>query len=136
MSSVISRIDQRIIPLVICMNKKGMKTYASCQGHGFPLDKLKPYVAFRSDLDTAKTLARLVREDAESEQHRLNWGWEVEARFDSRFALIFHLFPTNPHRRGFSYLRQTLNEDLNTLPLLLEERICDSAQDFNGVDNT
>ncbi|WP_184793149.1 hypothetical protein [Klebsiella quasipneumoniae] len=136
MSPAISKIDQRIIPLVTCMNKKGMETYASCQGHGFPLDKLKPYVAFRTDLITAKKLARLLREDAESEQHRLNWGWEVEARFDSCFVLIFHLFPTNPHRRYFRYLRQTLNEDLDQLPLLLEEIICDSAQDFKGFDNT
>ncbi len=57
MSPAISKIDQRIIPLVTCMNKKGMETYASCQGHGFPLDKLKPYVAFRTDLITAKKIS-------------------------------------------------------------------------------
>lgn len=136
MSPAPSEIDQRIIPLVVCMNKKGMETYASCQGHGFPLDKLKPYVAFRTDLNTAKTLARLLREDAESERHRLNWGWEAEARFDSCYVLIFHLFPTNPHRRYFCYLRQTLNEDLDKLPLLPGERFHDRTQYFNGIDNT
>lgn len=60
------QIDPKIQHLVACMNTCGMKTYASCQGHGFPVRKLLPYVAFMAPLPLAQRLARLVREDAES----------------------------------------------------------------------
>lgn len=71
------QIDPKIQNLVACMNTCGMKTYASCQGHGFPVRKLLPYVAFMAPLPLAQNLARLVREDAESLSPRLCWGWEV-----------------------------------------------------------
>lgn len=128
-------IDRRIIPLVTCLNQKGMKTYASCQGHGFPIDKLKPYVAFRADINLAKKLARLVREDAESTPPHLNWGWEVEARFDSHFLLSFHLSPTNPHQRWFRYLRHTLNHDLGKLTLLIKEGFDEGVKHLNRINN-
>ncbi len=40
------RIDPDIRALVAAMNVHGFRTYASCQGHGFPVTKLPPYIAF------------------------------------------------------------------------------------------
>lgn len=37
------RIDPDIRALVAAMNVHGFRTYASCQGHGFPVTKLPPY---------------------------------------------------------------------------------------------
>lgn len=40
------QIEPKIQRLVACMNTSGMKTYASCQGHGLPVRKRLPCVAF------------------------------------------------------------------------------------------
>ncbi|EDW4374599.1 hypothetical protein AAA67_005598, partial [Salmonella enterica subsp. diarizonae] len=76
------QIDPKIQRLVTCMNTCSMKTFASCQGHGFPVRRLLPYVAFTASLHQAQQLARRVREDAESPFPDLHWGWEVTARFN------------------------------------------------------
>ena len=39
-------IDEDIRYLVACMNAYGFRTYASCQGHGYPVDSVMPYIAF------------------------------------------------------------------------------------------
>ncbi|EBP0138563.1 hypothetical protein IH92_12625 [Salmonella enterica] len=40
------QIDPKLQRLATCMNTCGMKTYASCQGSGFPVRKRLPCVIF------------------------------------------------------------------------------------------
>nr|WP_243756572.1 hypothetical protein [Serratia ureilytica] len=117
------QIDKKIRALVARMNACGLKTYASCQGHGFPVDRLKPYVAFRAPVTLASALARRVREDAESASPRLRWGWEVTASFNSAFALCYRLAPTQPHRGWQRYWRPSVDHDLHTLRQYLNDPV-------------
>ncbi|EDQ2393838.1 TPA: hypothetical protein N2G38_005410 [Salmonella enterica] len=114
------QIDPKIQRLVTCMNTCGMKTYASCQGHGFPIRKRLPYVAFTAPLPLAQCLAKRVREDAESLSPRLYWGWEVTAHFNSLFRLCWRLAPENPHLYGYRYWRKTLDKDFQQLCLMMK----------------
>lgn len=60
------RIDPDIRTLVAAMNVHGFRTYASCQGHGFPVTKLPPYIAFACPVKMAALLEQRLRQDAES----------------------------------------------------------------------
>ncbi|HEM8794085.1 hypothetical protein ACE3JA_20000 [Enterobacter hormaechei subsp. xiangfangensis] len=40
-------IDPEIEGLVVFMNQMGFRTYASCQGHGIPVHRVKPYIENR-----------------------------------------------------------------------------------------
>lgn len=104
-------IDPKIRHLVACMNTFGLKTYASCQGHGFPLRRQLPYVAFKGPFLLVKYLAKQVREDAESPQPRMYWGWEVTASFNTAFELCYRLAPTNPRHYHYRYWRGSLDHD-------------------------
>lgn len=114
------QIDPKIRRLVTCMNTCGMKTFASCQGHGFPVRRLLPYVAFMASVHQAQHLARLVREDAESPFPNLYWGWEVTARFNNQFMLCWCLAPVNPRHHWYRYWRKTLDKDFQQLCLLIK----------------
>jgi len=103
------------------MNHYGFTTYASCQGHYFPVDRVKPYVAFMASSERAKRLACKVRSDAESPHPFLCWGWEVTASFNSQFELCYLLSPTNPHRRIFRYQRKAIDHDLRWMCELIKE---------------
>lgn len=102
------------------MNTCGMKTFSSCQGHGFPVRRLLPYVAFMASLHQAQHLARRVREDAESPFPDLHWGWEVTARFNNQLRLCWRLAPVNPHHHWYRYWRKTLDKDFQQLCLLIK----------------
>ncbi|WP_097295151.1 hypothetical protein, partial [Escherichia coli] len=91
------RIDPDIRALVAAMNVHGFRTYASCQGHGFPVTKLPPYIAFACPVKMAALLEQRLRQDAESMMPRLLWGWSVGASFNSDFQLCFRLQPEGPH---------------------------------------
>lgn len=71
------RIEPAIRTLVATLNAHGYRTYASCQGHGFPVVHRPPYVAFLCSHQDAVWLARKLRKDAESYTPRLFWGWSV-----------------------------------------------------------
>ena len=43
-------LDNDIRYLVACMNAYAYRTYASCHGHGYPVDIVMPYVAFTSSV--------------------------------------------------------------------------------------
>lgn len=60
------RIEPAIRTLVATLNAHGYRTYASCQGHGFPVVYRPPYVAFLCSHQDAVWLARKLRKDAES----------------------------------------------------------------------
>ena len=83
------RIDTDIRALVAAMNVHGFRTYASCQGHGFPVTKLPPYIAFVCPVKKAALLEQRLRQDAESMMPRLLWGWSVGASFNSDLQLCF-----------------------------------------------
>lgn len=91
------RIDPDIRALVAAMNVHGFRTYASCQGHGFPVTKLPPYIAFVCPVKKAALLEQRLRQDAESMMPRLLWGWSVGASFNSDLQLCFRLQPEGPH---------------------------------------
>lgn len=80
-------IDSDIRTLVIALNVCGFDTFASCQGHGFPCDRIQPYIAFYAPQDKVRVLERRLREDMESGKPELNWGWWVTASFDSGYRL-------------------------------------------------
>ncbi|MBS7522804.1 hypothetical protein KIF75_24285 [Serratia ureilytica] len=113
-------IDPKIRDLVACMNSKGFKTYASCQGHGLPVRDQLPYVAFLCQLSAAQSLARVVRHDAEATEPRLYWGWEVTAGFNASFELCYRLSPTNPHHYIYQYWRGSLDHDFRYLRHVLK----------------
>lgn len=109
------QLDTKIEALVATFNHGGMKTYASCQGHGLRLDVIRPYIAFRCDAERAIKLERLLREDAESNNPKLSWGWCLTGYFDSDFALSYRLSTENPHRFYHRYWRPALDRDLATI---------------------
>lgn len=124
-------VDADIRGLVAAMNVHGFRTYASCQGHGFPVDRIKPYVAFTATQTEAARLARMLREDAESAAPQLLWGWEVTASFNSVFRLCFRLHPTGPHHVGLRYCRSSLKKDFGNISQMLKSA---GGEPVNGVD--
>lgn len=124
-------VDADIRGLVAAMNVHGFRTYASCQGHGFPVDRIKPYVAFTSRGSEAARLARMLREDAESSAPQLLWGWEVTASFNSVFRLCFRLHPTGPQHWWLRYCRSSLKKDFGNIGQMLKSA---GGEPGNGVD--
>lgn len=124
-------VDTDIRGLVAMMNVHGFRTYASCQGHGFPVDRIKPYVAFTSSQSEAARLACMLREDAESSAPKLLWGWEVTASFNSVFRLCFRLHPTGPHHWWLRYCRSSLKKDFGNIGKMLKSA---RGEPGNGVD--
>ncbi|WP_071818810.1 hypothetical protein [Enterobacter sp. 638] len=122
-----SFIDPGIRTLVATLNAYGLRTYASCQGHGFPVDRIKPYIAFTSTPSEAASFARSLRHDAESVRPTLNWGWEITAGFDSDFRLCFRLHPAGPHRCKSRFCRRSFTADFGRIRLLIK-----SAQASSG----
>ncbi|MFK3915130.1 hypothetical protein ACI2JI_24105 [Enterobacter cancerogenus] len=113
------RIDPEIRALVAAMNVHGFRTYASCQGHGFPVTRLPPYIAFVCPVKTAALLEARLRQDAESVMPRLLWGWSVRVSFNSDFQLCFRLQPDGSHCWYHRYCRCSLRADFRTLVRLL-----------------
>ncbi|APL06686.1 hypothetical protein [Escherichia coli] len=114
------RIDPDIRALVAAMNVHGFRTYASCQGHGFPVTKLPPYIAFVCPVKMAALLEQRLRQDAESVMPRLMWGWSVGVSFSSDLQLCFRLQPEAPHCWYHRYCRRSLRADFRTLISLLK----------------
>jgi len=115
-----SQLDPDIRMLVATMNACGFRTYASCQGHGRPVDRLKPYVAFISGQAEAAALARRLRQDAESSAPELYWGWDVSAEFNSEFRLCYRLYPTGPHHWWTRYNRHSLRRDFSRIRRIIK----------------
>lgn len=126
-----SVVDADIRGLVAAMNVHGFRTYASCQGHGFPADRIKPYVAFTSSQSEAARLACMLREDAESSAPELLWGWEVTASFNSVFRLCFRLHPTGAHHWWLRYCRSSLRKDFGNIGQMLKSA---GSEPVSGVD--
>lgn len=112
-------IDPEIKGLVAFMNQMGFRTYASCQGHGIPVHRVKPYIAFRADIDKVKQLEKILRIDSESPSPVLNWGWSIKGSFDGDFELVFRLAPENPRIIFSRYRRGSLGKDFSNIIKLL-----------------
>lgn len=126
-----SVVDADIRGLVAAMNVHGFRTYASCQGHGFPVDRIKPYVAFTANQSVVICLARCLRNDAESCSPELKWGWEITAGFDSAYRLCFRLHPAGPHHWSSRYCRRSLRQDLVSLCRFLKSP---GRPQLNGIN--
>ncbi|MGJ7067281.1 hypothetical protein ABM016_18630 [Morganella morganii] len=114
------RIDPEIRALVAAMNTRGFRTYASCQGHGFPRIRLLPYVAFVCPEKQAARLEQRLRQDSESETPCLSWGWSVRGAFNSDFQLCFRLQPEAPRNWYQWYCCRSLYADFRVLVPLLK----------------
>jgi len=112
-------IDPDIQDLVAAMNKAGLHTYASCQGHGFPCDKLQPYIAFYAPVQRVRALEECLRQDMESPTPRLCWGWWLSASFDGEFRLAWRLQPAGPHQWFSRFKRRTVLHDLIILQSII-----------------
>ncbi|WP_434670914.1 hypothetical protein ACMYSO_25175 (plasmid) [Klebsiella sp. B345] len=113
-------IDKDIRYLVACMNAHAFRTYASCQGHGYPVDIVMPYVAFTSSVAQASRLSQHLREDAESGVPELNWGWDITGSFDSVYSLCYRLSPIKPHKRISRWRRESLRQDFMLIAKLVK----------------
>ncbi|WP_265911074.1 hypothetical protein [Erwinia billingiae] len=112
-------IDPDIVKQVALLNVLGFKTYASCQGHGWPTDKIKPYFAFVCDLKDARNMDKIFQEDECSENPKLNWVWKLNACFNNDLVLTWQLRPTYSHKPLAKYLRSSYANDFNTIYKLL-----------------
>ncbi|WP_272539723.1 hypothetical protein [Providencia sp. PROV197] len=112
-------IDPLIESLVNTFNQCGFSTYASCQGHGCPVDYMKPYIAFMSTTEDAGRLEQLLREDMESPLPKLNWGWMIEGRFNDAYQLCFSLRLCGHHRWVYRYWRPSINHDFAVIEKML-----------------
>ncbi|EAB6419158.1 hypothetical protein D6S13_24525 [Salmonella enterica subsp. enterica] len=108
-------IDPLIEPLVKTFNQYGFSTYASCQGHGWPIDDIKPYISFKSEIKHAVRLAKLLRDDSESSHPRLNRGWGITGHFNHDFELCFRFAPEGAHRYRAKYFRSTFIHDFTVI---------------------
>ncbi|EJB7651154.1 hypothetical protein MW925_003894 [Salmonella enterica] len=115
-------VDCKIVNLVIDMNNSGFVTFASCQGHEFPVDIIKPYIAFRAPVEIVARLERNLREDIESLNGKLNWFWSINASFNDKYELVYSLAPHKPFKFIHKYWRKSLEQDFQTIQLLLRSR--------------
>lgn len=112
-------IDPLIEPLVKTFNQCGFSTYASCQGHGWPVDYRKPYIAFMSTMEQAGRFEQLLREDMESPLPQLKWGWMIDGGFNDAYQLCFALRLCG-HRRGYyRYWRSSIDHDFAVIEKML-----------------
>ncbi|WP_155803440.1 hypothetical protein [Bordetella sp. FB-8] len=117
-------MDKKVITLVATMNRHGLTTCASCQGHGLPLSR-EPYVTFTCSQSQASRLSRTLREDAESAGPQLHWEWMVTAGFDQDHNLFYRLTIANPRRWWYRWRRDKLDFDIQLLHKFVEIAVLD-----------
>lgn len=110
-----SEIDPQIAPLVAAFNQAGFITYASCQGHGWPVHDIKPYIAFQAEMTQVRPFLSRLRQDALSTRPQLRWGWNITGHFNCELVLCFRLAPEGPHRKHSQYLRASLIHDFKVI---------------------
>ncbi|HHN8583425.1 TPA: hypothetical protein ACRR2I_003955 [Providencia rettgeri] len=104
---------------MITFNQCGFSTYASCQGHDWPVDYRKPYIAFISTTEYAGRLEQRLREDMESPLPKLNWGWMIEGGFNDAYQLCFALRLCGHGRWYYRYWRPSINHDFAVIEKIL-----------------
>lgn len=116
-------IDSFIAPLVGQMNREPLIwTTGSCQGHGFWFVEVPPYVSFRTTVEIASALAKALNDDFYGPTPRLNYFWELSARFDSNAELTYSLVvPGIISGRWFYATRRGLDQDFELLGKMVQE---------------
>ena len=116
-------IDPFIAPLVGQMNREPLiRTTGSCQGHGFWFVAVPPYVSFTTTVEIASTLAKVLNDDFYGPARRLNYFWELTARFDSNAELHYSLVvPGIASGRRFYATRRGLDQDFELLGKKVQE---------------
>jgi hypothetical protein len=116
-------IDPLIAPLVGQMNLEALiRTTGSCQGHGFWFVAVPPYVSFTTTVEVASALAKMLNDDFYGATRRLNYFWELGAKFDSNAELTYSLsVPGIASRKMFYATRQGLNQDFQLLGRMVQE---------------
>lgn len=125
-----SEIDESIKNLVDTMNGTGViTTIASCQGHG-TFGK-PPYVYFKSPVEIAASIEKLLREIAIFDDARFQEVWVIEGRFDETFNLAFILYSPAYHEKAYSFwalihfglLRKRLDSELLILADVVKQAV-------------
>ena len=84
-----AEIDRAIKPLVDSLNAiDGVVTVASCEGHFFGGT---PYVYFKSSMQVAAKIERLLRETASSDQPIFHYDWIIKGLFNEEYELTYCL---------------------------------------------
>lgn len=126
-----SVIEPKIRPLVEGMNATGViRTVASCQGH-MGLYR-SPYVYFKSTVEVAAAIERVLRESSMFDDARLHVSWEVDVLFNEAYELAFSLRSPELEWRSKSFLdvvwyfglnRKKLDSDLSALVEIVKQAV-------------
>lgn len=116
-------IDRLIAPLVNQMNQEPLiRTTGSCQGHGFWFVVVPPYVSFKTTVEIASALAKALNDDFYGATRRLNYFWELSARFDSNAELTYSLVvPGIVSGKMFYATRYGLDQDFELLRGIVQD---------------
>lgn len=82
-------VESGIRPVVDVLNRFGLTTVASCEGH--PWRSMQPYVMFRAPLGVAARIERFLRAEEVNAASDLRSSWFVVPAFDTRYELAFSL---------------------------------------------
>lgn len=116
-------IDRCVAHLIDVMNCEPLIwTTGSCQGHGHIFIKVPPYVSFKSSIDVASAFETALRDDYHSPSRKLNYFWELSARFDSNLELTYELrAPGISSGKWFYATRRGVNQDFELIGLMVQE---------------
>ncbi|WP_407579586.1 hypothetical protein [Citrobacter koseri] len=114
-------VDDKIVDLVKAMNDSGYETFASCQGHNFPIDVVKPYIAFKAPTQHVGALEKLLRDDIESIEGKMKWFWCIQGSFNDHYELVYSLSPHTPCKKRYKYVRKTLDADFKSIIDMLKK---------------
>lgn len=118
-------IDPCIAPLTNSMNCEPLiSTTGSCQGHGLIFIAVPPYVSFKSSIEIASAIAKVLYDDCHASHSKLNYHWELNARFDSNSELTYILIaPGISSGKWFYATRRGLNKDFELLSLMVQKTL-------------
>jgi hypothetical protein len=111
-------VESGIRPVVDVLNRFGLTTVASCEGH--PWRSMQPYVMFRAPLGVAARIERFLRAEEVNAASDLRSSWFVVPAFDTRYELAFSIVGrggvAEPKFPGlFISPRKRLDSELRTL---------------------
>ena len=116
-------VESGIRPVVDVLNRFGLSTVASCEGH--PWRSMQPYVMFRAPLGVAARIERFLREEEVDASSGLRSSWFVVPAFNTQYELAFSIVgrggvaePTLPGL--FTSPRKRLDSELRRLAEKLE----------------
>ncbi|MBD1202669.1 MAG: hypothetical protein H9533_00915 [Rhodobacteraceae bacterium] len=116
-------VENGIRPVVDVLNRFGLTTVASCEGHAWR--SMQPYVMFRAPVGTAGRIERFLREEEVNASSNLRSSWFVVPAFDGCYELAFSIVGrggvAQPTLLGlFSSPRKRLDSELRRLAEKLE----------------